>query len=87
MWAGVACGCCLSVGEFKNLVGNIFFVWRGVVTEFDYFKKFQVFDFLKSLALAKSCRKMRFGGKIFFLTLKFPPESFKTCCSRQKWPD
>jgi len=66
MWAGVACGCCLSVGEFKNLVGNIFFVWRGVVTEFDYFKKFQVFDFLKSLALAKSCRKMRFGGKIFF---------------------
>ncbi len=55
-----------SVGEFKNLVGNIFFVWRGVVTEFDYFKKFQVFDFLKSLALAKSCRKMRFGGKIFF---------------------
>jgi len=57
----------LSVcGRVQKFGQKYFFVWRGVVTEFDYFKKFQVFDFLKSLALAKSCRKMRFGGKIFF---------------------
>jgi hypothetical protein len=39
MWAGVACGCGLSVGEFKNLVAKLYF-WRGVVLEFYYFKKF-----------------------------------------------
>jgi hypothetical protein len=59
----------------KIWLGNIFFVWRGVVTEFDYFKKFQVFDFLKSLALAKSCHKMRSGGKIFF-KLSVPARNF-----------
>jgi hypothetical protein len=29
---------------YKNLVPKLFF-WRGVVPEFDYFKKFQVSDF------------------------------------------
>jgi hypothetical protein len=29
---------------YENLAPKIFF-WRGVVPDFDYFKKFQVFDF------------------------------------------
>jgi hypothetical protein len=32
------------VGGYKNLVPKLFFR-RGVYPEFDYFKKFQVFDF------------------------------------------
>jgi hypothetical protein len=54
------CDCC---GRVQKLGSEIIFQ-TGSYPEFDYFKKFQVFDFLKSLALAKSCHKMRSGGKI-----------------------
>ena len=67
------CDCCGRLQKFGSEI--IFQVGR--YPEFDYFKKFQVFDFLKSLALAKSChKKMRSGGKIFKICL-FPPEIFK----------
>jgi hypothetical protein len=64
------------VGGYKNLVPKLFFRW-GVIQNLIilYFKKFQVFDFLKSLAFAKSCHKLRSDGKIFF----------KSVCSRQKF--
>jgi hypothetical protein len=55
------CECCGRIQKF----GSEFFFQAGSYLEFVYFKKFQVFDFLKSLALAKSCHKMRSGGKIF----------------------
>jgi hypothetical protein len=32
------------VGGYKNMVLKLIF-WQGIVPEFDYFKKFQVFDF------------------------------------------
>ncbi len=53
------------VGGYKIWFRN-YFSGRGVIPEFDYFKKFQVFDFLISQAPAISCHKMRSGGKIFF---------------------
>ena len=58
------CDCCGRV-SYKKLVSKLFFR-RGVIQNLIILKKFQVFDFLKSLALAKSCHKMRSGGKIFF---------------------
>jgi hypothetical protein len=67
------CDCCGRVQKF----GSEIIFQAGSYPEFDNFKKFQVFDFLKSLALAKSChKKMRSGGKIFKICL-FPPENFK----------
>ncbi len=65
------CGCCGRVQKFGSEI--IFQV--GSYPEFDYFKKFQVVDFLKSLALAKSCHKMRSGGKFFF-NLSVPAGKF-----------
>ena len=43
LWKGSGGGGGSGVGDVDKR--GIFFVWRGVVTEFDYFKKFQVFDF------------------------------------------
>jgi hypothetical protein len=76
-WAGVVCGCDLSVEEFQNYLSG-----RSVL-EFDYFKKFQVLIF-KIPSSCQSCPEMRFGGKKFLKLWLFPPEDFKTCCSHQK---
>ncbi len=61
------------VGGYKFGSEIIFQV--GSYLEFDYFKKVQVFDFFKSLALAKSCHKMRSGGNFFF-NLSVPAINF-----------
>ena len=47
------CDCCGRVQKF----GSEIIFQAGSYPEFDYFKKFQVFDFLKSLALAKVVTK------------------------------
>jgi hypothetical protein len=70
------------VGGYKNLVPKLFFR-RGVIPEFDYFKKFQVFDFLKSLAPAKSCHKRDLVGRFFFKSVCSRQKILKSC-SRQK---
>ena len=54
------------VGGYKHLVVKLFF-WQGVVPEFDYFKKFQVFDFLKSMRL----REFRIEEEELWLCLFF----------------
>ena len=45
MWAGVAYGCCLSVGEFKKVARKYFCSGGELLQNLNYFKKFQVFDF------------------------------------------
>ncbi len=83
MWAGYLLLMAVTVvGEGQKFGSEIIFQ-AGSYPEFDYFKKFQVFDFLKSLALAKSCHKMRSGGKIFFKSVCSRQKILKTC-SRQK---
>ena len=47
------CDCCGRVQKF----GSEIIFQAGSYPEFDYFKKFQVFDFLKFLALAKVVTK------------------------------
>ena len=56
------------VGGYKNLVPKLFFRW-GVI------QNLNSFYFLKSLALAESCHKMRSGGKFFF-NLSVPAINF-----------
>jgi hypothetical protein len=82
------CDCCGRVQKF----GSEIIFQAGSYPEFDYFKKFQVFDFLKSLALAKSCRSQNeIWREDFFKSVCSCQKILKSCsrlsqlsCSRQK---
>ncbi len=61
-------GCCLWLCSFCGSVlkfGSKIFVWRGVFPEFDYFKKFQVFQFLNPWHQPKVVTKWDLAGRKF----------------------
>jgi hypothetical protein len=64
MWVGVACGCGMSVGEFKNLV--LKYYSDGEMFLNLIILKVSGFDFLRSLApIHQNHHKMRYGRKKF----------------------